>query len=52
VLNDRLRELREAGIVGRTSAGYELTADGSDLLQALLPLDTWAKRWARRLTGS
>jgi DNA-binding HxlR family transcriptional regulator len=51
VLNDRLHELREAGLVGRTSAGYELTADGTNLLQALLPLDAWAKRWARRFTG-
>ena len=51
VLNDRLRELREAGIVSRTSDGYQLSGEGMDLLVALLPLDAWAKRWARRSTG-
>jgi len=49
VLNDRLRELREAGIVAATpSAGYQLTPAGHTLLQALEPLDGWAKDWARR----
>jgi DNA-binding HxlR family transcriptional regulator len=53
VLNDRLRELREAGIVtaGRDS-GYQLTPDGHSLLGALAPLDTWAKRWAKRTARS
>jgi DNA-binding HxlR family transcriptional regulator len=47
VLNDRVRELREAGIVA--SAGpYELTAEGAKLLDALAPLDAWAKRWGPR----
>jgi DNA-binding HxlR family transcriptional regulator len=47
VLNDRLRELREAGIVAATTgSGYALTAEGMRLLQALEPLDGWAKRWA------
>jgi DNA-binding HxlR family transcriptional regulator len=49
VLNDRLRELREAEIVAsRRGGGYELTAHGQALLGALAPLDAWAKRWARR----
>ena len=49
VLNDRLRELREAGIVdlGKDS-GYVLTAEGQSLLDSLMPLDAWAKRWSRR----
>lgn len=49
VLNDRLRELREAGIVedGR-SDGYRLSREGRALLDALAPLDAWAKRWSRR----
>lgn len=51
VLNDRLRELREASIViARQDGGYQLTPDGRSLLDALAPLDTWAKRWARRST--
>jgi DNA-binding HxlR family transcriptional regulator len=49
VLNDRLRELREAEIIRtRAREGYELTAQGEALLAALAPLQGWAKRWARR----
>jgi DNA-binding HxlR family transcriptional regulator len=49
VLNDRLRELRGASIVDATAgAGYRLTAEGQDLLASLMPLDTWAQRWAER----
>jgi DNA-binding HxlR family transcriptional regulator len=44
VLNDRLRELRAAGIV---RDGYELTAAGHDLLAAYEPLGAWARRWAK-----
>ena len=48
VLNDRLRELREARIVTTRSAqGYRLTTAGERLLEALGPLDQWAKSWAR-----
>ena len=52
VLNERLRELRQANVATRTVAGYQLTADGTDLLRALAPLDAWAKRWSRRTRGS
>jgi DNA-binding HxlR family transcriptional regulator len=49
VLSDRLRELREAGIVvAESGEGYRLTREGEDLLTALAPLDAWAKEWARR----
>ena len=49
VLSDRLRELRDAGIVATEGrAGYLLTPEGRELLQALAPLDAWAKRWAER----
>jgi DNA-binding HxlR family transcriptional regulator len=49
VLNDRLRELREAHIVAtRSSGGYQLTDAGQQLLHALEPLDNWAKNWAMR----
>ncbi len=52
VLNDRLRELREAGIVdGGASDGYGLTDEGSELLHALAPLDAWARRWGERTAG-
>jgi DNA-binding HxlR family transcriptional regulator len=46
VLNTRLAELREAGILSaREGEGYRLTSDGSGLLAALAPLDAWSKRW-------
>ena len=48
VLNDRLRELREAHIIATpSSGGYRLTQEGRELLGALEPVDAWAKRWAR-----
>jgi DNA-binding HxlR family transcriptional regulator len=50
VLSARLGELREAGAVaeGADGGGYALTPEGEKLLEALEPLDTWARRWARR----
>jgi DNA-binding HxlR family transcriptional regulator len=50
VLNTRLAELREAGIVESTSDGYATTAAGRELCRALDPLSRWAKRWARPLS--
>lgn len=49
VLNDRLRELGELGLVEKGEEGYQVTADGHELEALLLPLDAWATRWARRL---
>ena len=46
VLNQRLRELRAAGVVERDVAGYRLTPRGAELLELLLPLDAWAQTWA------
>jgi DNA-binding HxlR family transcriptional regulator len=48
VLNTRLAELREAGVVETTPDGYALTALGRDLCAALAPLARWARRWAQR----
>jgi len=50
LLNTRLKELREAGLVDH-DGGYQLTADGRALLAAMQPLSAWAERWggARRL---
>jgi DNA-binding HxlR family transcriptional regulator len=47
VLNQRLRELRTAGIVELSEGGYQLTAEGRGLRDAFAPLDAWAKRWGR-----
>jgi len=46
VLNTRLTELREAGIVEAGDGGYALTPIGRDLCRALAPLQRWADRWA------
>jgi len=49
VLNHRLRELRDAGIVQlERGEGYTLTPDGAQLYRALTPLTQWAGRWATR----
>jgi DNA-binding HxlR family transcriptional regulator len=48
VLNDRLAELRAAGIVATGEEGYALTLEGRELLEAYRPLDAWAERWAAR----
>ena len=51
VLNDRLAELRAAGIVEAAEAGYRLTSEGRELLALYPPLDAWAERWAERERG-
>lgn len=48
VLNTRLHELKEAGIVALSPDGYALTAEGRSLLNDLRPLSRWAERWAAR----
>jgi len=49
VLNQRLTELRETGIVALDPhSGYCLTPEGESLLTALAPLGAWARRWAQR----
>jgi DNA-binding HxlR family transcriptional regulator len=49
LLNTRLKELREAGLVEH-DGGYRLSASGRALLQAMQPLSDWAEAWggARR----
>lgn len=46
VLNTRLKELREAGLVLH-DGGYGLAPRGRELLTALWPLQAWADAWAR-----
>jgi DNA-binding HxlR family transcriptional regulator len=49
VLNDRLKELREARLVELAEpAGYALTPLGGELLERFLPLVAWSERWAKR----
>lgn len=49
VLNQRIRELREAGIVDAADGGYALTGEGRELLELFGPLQDWARRWERRV---
>jgi len=49
VLNSRLKELREAGLVEHSHEGYRATPTGHELYALLVPLGVWAKRWAAKL---
>lgn len=51
VLNARVKELREAGIVELGGDGYALTPAGAELLKRLQPLNRWAERWAAGGSG-
>lgn len=46
VLNDRLKELREARLLLQGEAGYQLTPAGLELVRRLKPLHGWAESWA------
>jgi DNA-binding HxlR family transcriptional regulator len=52
VLNTRLAECVDTGLVERTPEGYALSADGRSLLDLLLPLNDWANAWAERLNDT
>ncbi len=52
VLNTRLAELRQAGIIGVGDDGYRLTTQGGDLLAALMPLHDWAEGWAAAISAA
>jgi DNA-binding HxlR family transcriptional regulator len=50
VLNTRLGELRDAGIVELDPAlGYGLSVLGRELVERFVPLVAWSERWARHL---
>jgi len=49
VLNSRLKELREAGLVEHSHEGYRATPTGHELYALLVPLGIWAKKWAAKL---
>jgi len=44
-LNTRIKELREAGLMGHGSEGYILTPSGQDLLKRLSDLQAFAAKW-------
>jgi DNA-binding HxlR family transcriptional regulator len=45
-LNARLKELRALQIVDHSGGGYHLTDQGTSLMVALKPLQSWADEWA------
>ncbi len=50
VLNQRLKDLREAGIVEQAEAGgYTMSRQGEGLMLALLPLVNWSEEWHKAL---
>lgn len=49
VLNQRLKELRAAGLVHRVDEGYAVTELGREIYQYLVPLGQVAKTWAARI---
>lgn len=46
VLSKRLKELEAAGFALGAGAGWQLSDDGGELLQLLLPLSQFSNRWA------
>ncbi|MFZ6645766.1 winged helix-turn-helix transcriptional regulator [Undibacterium sp. TJN25] len=50
VLNQRLRELRDAEIVVLAQeGGYSLSKSGVELLEAMMPLQKWSDKWGKNL---
>lgn len=50
VLNERLAELREVVLVEMGENGYALTPLGSELIEALAPMQRWSAKWAKALS--
>lgn len=50
ILNSRLKDLREAGLVDRGGDGYTLTELGQELFLLLKPFGEWSIKWARAVT--
>jgi DNA-binding HxlR family transcriptional regulator len=46
ILNSRIKDLSQAGIVERSVDGYCLTAKGEELIGLILPLADWSFDWA------
>ncbi|ACZ87880.1 winged helix-turn-helix transcriptional regulator [Streptosporangium roseum] len=51
VLSTRLDELTGSRLVTSHDGGYRLTRLGEDLVEALVPLNAWSRRWAREAGG-
>lgn len=49
VLNTRLKELRDVGLIEKATDGYALTETGRELFAHLEPLGDWAMDWVPKL---
>jgi DNA-binding HxlR family transcriptional regulator len=47
IVQSRLDELRDAGLVETTGAGYALTTSGRELYGVVMPLYGFAERWGK-----
>ncbi|MCO1335409.1 winged helix-turn-helix transcriptional regulator [Microbulbifer sp. OS29] len=45
VLNTRIKQLKEAQLIAKTTDGYQLTDIGLSLMDTLDPLREWAASW-------
>lgn len=52
ILNRRIKDLQEAGLVRRTLEGYQLTLFGRQLFSLIEPLGQWSLEWADQLEKS
>jgi DNA-binding HxlR family transcriptional regulator len=52
LLNKRLKQLRELGLIDLDAAGFGLTKQGKALTKQLIGLDVWANTWAKGLKPS
>jgi DNA-binding HxlR family transcriptional regulator len=52
LLNKRLKQLRELGLIDLDAAGFGLTKQGKALTKHLVGLDVWANSWAKGLKPS
>ena len=51
LLNTRLKELRENGLIDHAGTGYSLTDQGQKLFEVMLPLVAWSENWAEACLG-
>lgn len=51
ILNVRLKALRDADIVMRTTDGYTLTERGTELRSFIVPLVKWSAMWSKEVYG-
>ena len=49
ILNNRIKDLREADLLEKTLDGYVLTLRGKELRTIILPLGNWSAVWSKEV---